>query len=301
MSSLVDLTNSALSSEASRAVREQFRARLKSDVGPSHRDALLAFAFWRGKPYSFAEPVVMEKNLPLAYLIAKVFGRIVEGDDLLDEPKKAFVEKVQSWLDTTRGRVKPGTRRYVPPGEKKPAPPARLYVLVRRDITDPAYRAVQAMHAGIDFCIKHRDIAESWHASSNTLCLIEVDDERTLHEWKAKMDACRKTSLLFSEPDLDNQLTSLAIEPAAAPLLKGLPTARMLLLSLSRRALGIEGCVSSSRPSPAGPPVALSDVAQLVERWASSPRCAGSIPVVGTACELMRSCYGLAVGWPNRR
>lgn len=88
----------------------------------------------------------------------------------------------------------------------------KLTVITRSDI-DPGYQATQSVHAGIQFIFEHPDRAGPWYKDSNYLALLSAKDENHLKE--IILD-CHKHNIkhsVFTEPDIDNQITSVAIEP----------------------------------------------------------------------------------------
>ncbi len=99
-------------------------------------------------------------------------------------------------------------------------------VVVRRDLT-PAYQAVQGGHALAEFCLQHSDIANSWHKNSNYLAYLSVKDETELLFLIEKAQSRGIAISVFREPDIDNQITAIAVEPSAEAkrLCKNLPCA----------------------------------------------------------------------------
>ncbi len=88
----------------------------------------------------------------------------------------------------------------------------KLYVITRRDL-DPGYQAVQGQHAAIDFILEHPEISKHWHKVSNYLGFLSVENECQLFkllEWAAALDI---KFTMFKEPDIDNELTAIALEP----------------------------------------------------------------------------------------
>ena len=98
--------------------------------------------------------------------------------------------------------------------------------MVRRDLS-PAYQAVQSGHALIEFCLEHNDIANSWHKNSNYLAYLSVKDELELLFLIDKAQSRGIIVSIFREPDIDNQVTAIAIEPSteARRLCRNLPCA----------------------------------------------------------------------------
>lgn len=82
---------------------------------------------------------------------------------------------------------------------------SRLYVLVRSDL-DPTYRMVQGMHAVAEHCISRPDY---W--DNETLVVCKVRTEAQLLNWIHKLERMDMWYASFHEPDLDNQLTAIAV------------------------------------------------------------------------------------------
>ena len=100
----------------------------------------------------------------------------------------------------------------------------KLYLVTRRNLL-PGARAAQLCHALRAFVEEHPDVDRRWFERSNTLVLLEVDDEDALMRlaWQAVMTGVPWS--LFREPDLDNAVTAVAIGPAGKALVRRLPLA----------------------------------------------------------------------------
>ena len=103
----------------------------------------------------------------------------------------------------------------------------RLYVLTRNDLGniykkddnvmlfDPSYQAVQGAHAVAQFMMDHQD--SEW--KNGYLIFMAVENEGDLKEWLGHLESdnemlSNKKKVFFStfhEPDLDNQLTAIAV------------------------------------------------------------------------------------------
>jgi peptidyl-tRNA hydrolase len=85
-------------------------------------------------------------------------------------------------------------------------------------------QGLQSGHAAIDFQHEHPEVAKDWNQNSNYLIFLSAKDESHLEQLlqKAEFKGLRTTS--FREPDLDNQLTAIALEPS--------PTTKRLVSSL---------------------------------------------------------------------
>lgn len=80
----------------------------------------------------------------------------------------------------------------------------KLYVITRRDLP-VNYRAVQAGHGLAEYMLRHPN---NW--KNETLIYLEVDDELALNKIALKLDSRAIKYAKFHEPDIDNQLTSIA-------------------------------------------------------------------------------------------
>lgn len=75
-------------------------------------------------------------------------------------------------------------------------------------------QAVQSAHAAIDFILKYPEIASEWHKDSNYLVLVSVESEDKLRKLLDKAQLRDIKTLEFTEPDIGNQLTAIALEPS---------------------------------------------------------------------------------------
>ncbi len=100
----------------------------------------------------------------------------------------------------------------------------KLFLVTRRDLS-PGQQAVQAAHAMREFQHKHPDLERTWYEASNTLALLVVDDEPALERL---LERARWKGLAvsgFREPDRQNELTAIAIEPRGKSLCQRLALA----------------------------------------------------------------------------
>lgn len=88
----------------------------------------------------------------------------------------------------------------------------KLISITREDLP-PGYQAVQSSHALIDFILAYPQIAQKWHSESNYLIQVSVKNEEELRLLKDKIHSKGLKYIAFYEPDLENQLTAIAIEP----------------------------------------------------------------------------------------
>lgn len=70
-------------------------------------------------------------------------------------------------------------------------------------------------------------MTREWHTESNFLVILTVEDEDALHELTAEAFRRGMTFTRFVEPDLNDEMTALALEPSpdAEKLVANLPLA----------------------------------------------------------------------------
>jgi peptidyl-tRNA hydrolase len=100
----------------------------------------------------------------------------------------------------------------------------KLYIIVRDDLS-PGQQAVQGMHALRQFVAECSDADIFWFATSNTLAVLSVPNERALGVLYRKAKDRSVPVAAFREPDRDNEMTSIAIGPTGRILTKNLPLA----------------------------------------------------------------------------
>ena len=89
----------------------------------------------------------------------------------------------------------------------------KLTIVSRRDTT-AGYQAVQSGHALIQFQYNFPDIAKKWYEESNYLAYLSVENEEELKNLISKVKNSNLKYSIFREPDIDNQITAIAIEPS---------------------------------------------------------------------------------------
>lgn len=100
----------------------------------------------------------------------------------------------------------------------------KLYLVVRADL-HPGQQAVQACHAMREFAAEHPCVEVDWYVNSNHLALLSTPNERALLELVRKATRKQLKHSVFREPDRQGELTAIALEPRAKPLLRKLPLA----------------------------------------------------------------------------
>lgn len=100
----------------------------------------------------------------------------------------------------------------------------RLYLVTRADLV-PGQQAVQAAHALREFVEHHPEVDRAWYTKSNTLAFLAVANEAALGVLLEQAERKGIAVAPFREPDRDNELTALALGPAAKKLCSRLPLA----------------------------------------------------------------------------
>lgn len=102
----------------------------------------------------------------------------------------------------------------------------KLYVITRRDL-DPGYQGVQSIHAMRQFSEEHPEIDNEWFKVSNYLAWLSVTDESEIFALLSKAEEKQIKFSVFREPDVENQITAIVLEPGqkTAELCRRLPLA----------------------------------------------------------------------------
>ena len=87
----------------------------------------------------------------------------------------------------------------------------KLYIITRKDLS-PGYQAVQAVHSAIQFAFENPDKTKNWYYNSNYIGLLSVDKESDLISIVEKAKEQDIAFSIFREPDLDNEITAVALE-----------------------------------------------------------------------------------------
>lgn len=89
----------------------------------------------------------------------------------------------------------------------------KLIVITRRDLS-PGSQAVQAAHAAIEFQHEYFKIAKQWNSESKYLIFLSVQDEQSLLTLLEKIQKHGLKCSVFREPDINNEITAIAVEPS---------------------------------------------------------------------------------------
>ncbi len=79
----------------------------------------------------------------------------------------------------------------------------------------PGYQSVQAQHGLAEFIFQHPEVAREWYKVSNYLGFLSVANEYELSKLIEKAIEQNITFSVFREPDIDNQITAIALEPSS--------------------------------------------------------------------------------------
>lgn len=88
----------------------------------------------------------------------------------------------------------------------------KLYIVTRRDLA-PGMQVAQSVHAAFEFAKIHPLVTEAWMEQSNNICVLAVDDETQLAALYIAAKFLHLDCVEFREPDLDDEMTAIAIEP----------------------------------------------------------------------------------------
>lgn len=89
----------------------------------------------------------------------------------------------------------------------------KLYIVTRRDLR-PGLQAAQVAHAAFQFAYEHRPLAAQWLEESNFLIILSVADEIELFRLGQRADKANLPVTYFNEPDIDDELTAIAVAPS---------------------------------------------------------------------------------------
>jgi peptidyl-tRNA hydrolase len=76
------------------------------------------------------------------------------------------------------------------------------------------YQIAQSCHGVQQFAMEHPDINKEWFNVSNYIVVLCVKNEFELIELTAKAEERGIKQSIFEEPDLDNQVTCIVLEPS---------------------------------------------------------------------------------------
>jgi peptidyl-tRNA hydrolase len=85
--------------------------------------------------------------------------------------------------------------------------------VIGREDLGAGYMSVQAMHAAIQFQHDHPEHAGIWYKQSNYLGFLSVSNEDELTRLINKAETLGIKFSVFREPDINDQITAIALEP----------------------------------------------------------------------------------------
>lgn len=77
----------------------------------------------------------------------------------------------------------------------------------------PGLQIAQALHAFREFVFEYSELETSWYKNSNYIAILAGKDEDELINLIGRLEKKGIKFSIFREPDLDNQITAIAIEP----------------------------------------------------------------------------------------
>ena len=84
--------------------------------------------------------------------------------------------------------------------------------MTREDI-DPGYQGVQSIHAFRQFVDEHPITEQRWFEESNYIGFLSVPTETDLAMLCDKAETRGIKYSIFREPDIDNEITAIVLEP----------------------------------------------------------------------------------------
>lgn len=85
--------------------------------------------------------------------------------------------------------------------------------MIAREDLGAGYMSVQAMHAAIQFQHDYPEHATVWYKKSNYLGFLSVSNEDELGRLIRKATDLGIRFSVFREPDINDQITAIALEP----------------------------------------------------------------------------------------
>lgn len=85
--------------------------------------------------------------------------------------------------------------------------------MITREDIGAGYQGVQSIHAAIQFAMEHPTTNKEWFEKSNYLGFLSVTNEEELLRLAEKAASLGIECSIFREPDIDNQVTAIAIAP----------------------------------------------------------------------------------------
>lgn len=86
----------------------------------------------------------------------------------------------------------------------------KLRIIVRQDM-EPGYQIAQSVHAARQFAEEHPEKERSWFRGSNTIVILGVRNQDEILGVIKKARTLAVSHSVFREPDLNNEITAVAI------------------------------------------------------------------------------------------
>ena len=99
--------------------------------------------------------------------------------------------------------------------------PMKLYIILEKELNS-GLKMAQACHAMAKFGEQYPIVYETWYTESNNIVILQEEDIGTL---AVELEELGFKVSRFFEPDCNDMLTAIAVEPAAWKLLSTLPLA----------------------------------------------------------------------------
>lgn len=100
----------------------------------------------------------------------------------------------------------------------------KLYIIVRNDIS-PGLQIAQACHAQREFASDYPDLDREWHETHRNIVVLQIPDLKELAALANECERLKIPTSRFLEPDLNNELTAIALAPTCVRLVSSLPLA----------------------------------------------------------------------------
>ena len=100
----------------------------------------------------------------------------------------------------------------------------KMYIIVRGDLLHGP-QGVQGIHAMSLFSAEHPEIRQDWYENHKNIALLSVPDETALKHLLSRAEDAGLACSAFREPDYDDSVTAIVIEPAGSKLVSNLPLA----------------------------------------------------------------------------
>lgn len=97
----------------------------------------------------------------------------------------------------------------------------KLYIVLEAGLAS-GLKMAQAVHAAFLFGEQYPHLKDYWYHESNNVAILQQDDIVSLAE---RLESAGMRISRFHEPDLNDQLTAIAVEPEARRMLADLKLA----------------------------------------------------------------------------